>query len=195
MVFTALIIPVIIISACSQQKKVVIKEDKVELRLRIANNPLTTELLKQPPRTLIVNPKTKVHLDSLTNKLGKLNHKLQNDWFKGDNRPYKKILVGLKRQGYDLTNYKDECCNRKELSIQLANEWNIAEVNKIKNIIMTTLSFEPKICMSHLPDGKEVTSMTWTGSEYNACVSQSGFDELIHLSFETKQKVGSRQSQ
>jgi hypothetical protein len=177
---------VIITSACSQNKKVTIKEDKVELRLRIANNPLTTELLKQTPRTLIVNPKTKVHLDSLTNKLGKLNHKLQNDWFKGDNRPYNKILVGLKRQGYDLTNYKDECCDRKELSIQLANEWNIAEVNKVKNIIMTTLSFEPKVCMSHLPDGKEVTSMTWTGSKYDACVSQSGFDELIHLSFETK---------
>ena len=186
MVFTALIIPVIIISACSQQKKVVIKEDKVELRLRIANNPLTTELLKQPPRTLIVNPKTKVHLDSLTNKLGKLNHKLQNDWFKGDNRPYKKILVGLKRQGYDLTNYKDECFDRKELSIQLANEWNIEEVNKIKKIIMGTLSFEPKVCMSLLPDGKQVTSMTWAGSKYNTCVSQSGFDELIHLSFESK---------
>jgi hypothetical protein len=186
LVFTTLLSPVIIASACSQHKKVVIKEDKVELRLRIANNPLTNELLKQPPQILIVNPNTKIHLDSLTNKLQKLNHKLQNNWFKGDNRPYKKILVGLKRQGYDLTNYKDECFDRKELSIQLANEWNIEEVNKIKNIIMTTLSFEPKVCMSRLPDGKEVTSMTWTGSKYNTCVSQSGFDELIHLSFESK---------
>ena len=183
--FTTLIVPVIISSACSHHNKVALKEDKIELRLRLSNNPMTTELLKQPPRTLIVNPDTKIHLDSLTNKLEKLNHKLQNDWFKGDNRPYKKILVGLKRKGYDLTNYKDECCDRKELSIQLANEWNIEEVNKIKNIIMTTLSLEPKVCMSRLPDGKEVTSMTWAGSKYNACVSQSGLDELIHLSFET----------
>jgi hypothetical protein len=102
--FTTLIVPVIISSACSHHNKVALKEDKIELRLRLSNNPMTTELLKQTPRTLIVNPDTKIHLDSLTNKLGKLNHKLQNDWFKGDNRPYKKILVGLKRQGYDLTN-------------------------------------------------------------------------------------------
>jgi hypothetical protein len=183
--FTTLIIPVIISSACSHHNKVALKEDKIELRLRLSNIPLTNELLKPQPRNLIVNHKTKIQLDSLTNKLEKLNHKLQNNWFKGDNRPYKKILIGLKRQGYDLTNYKDECCDRKELSIQLANEWNMKEVNKIKNIIMRTLSFEPKVCMSHLPDGKEVTSMIWAGSKYNACVSQSGLDELIHLSFET----------
>jgi hypothetical protein len=186
LVFTTLITPVIISSACSHHNKVALKEDKIERRLRLVNNPLTNELLKPSPRNLTVNHITKLQIDTLTNKLEKLNYRLKNNWFKGQNRPYKQILAGLKREGYDLTNYTDESSDRKELSIQLANEWNMEEVNKIKNIIMRTLSFEPKVCMSHLPDGKEVISMIWAGSKYDACVSQSGLDELIHLSFETK---------
>jgi hypothetical protein len=184
--FTTLIIPVIISSACSHNKKVALKEDKIELRLRLVSNPLTVELLKPSTRNLTVNHNTKLKIDSLTIKLDKLNCRLKNNWFKGQNRPYRQILAGLKRQGYDITNYTDKCSDRKELSIQLENEWNMEEVNKIKNIFMRTLPFEPKVCMSHLPDGKEVTSMIWAGSKYDAYVYQSGFDELIHLSFETK---------
>jgi lambda repressor-like predicted transcriptional regulator len=134
----------------------------------------------------MVNQKTNLHIDSLNTKLGKLNCKLKNAWFRGQNRPYKRILAGLKKQGYDLTNYADKGCDRKELYIQLENEWNMEEVNKIKNIIINILFVEPKVCISHLPDGKEVTSMIWADSKYDAYVYQSGFDELIHLSFETK---------
>jgi hypothetical protein len=184
--FITLIIPAIISSACSHKKRVVLKEDKIERRLRVVSNPLADELLNPVPRDIKVNHKTNLQIDSLNTKLVKLNCRLKNNWFKGQNRPYRKILAGLQRQGYDITNYTDKCSDRKELSIQLDNEWNMAEVNKIKNIFMRTLPFEPQICKSHLPDGKEVTSMMWTGSKYNACVSQSGFDELIHLSFETK---------
>jgi hypothetical protein len=186
LVFTTLIISVITSSACSHQKKVALKEDKIERRFRLSNNPLADALLKPQPRTTIANHSTKFQLDSINKKLEKLNCRLKNNWFKGDNRPYKQILTGLKRQGYDITNYAEEDSERKALSIQLENKWNTEEVNKVKNIFMRSLSFEPKVCTSRLPDGKEVTSIVWTGSKYNACVSQSGFDELIHLSFETK---------
>lgn len=183
--FTTLLIPAIISSACSHRNRVALKEDKIERRLRLGDGPLTNELLKPSPRNITVNHKTKLQIDTLNKKLEKLNCRLKNNWFKGQNRPYKQILASLKREGYDLTNYTDEGSDRKKLSIQLANEWNIEEVNKIKNIIIKTLSFEPKVDISRLPDGKEVTSMIWAGSKYNACVSQSGLDELIHLSFET----------
>ena len=186
LVLTALISSVIITSACSHHKKVALKEDKIERRLRLTNNPITDELLKSSPRNLSVNHKTKIPIDSLNKKLEKLNRQIKNDWFKGQNRPYKKILIGLKKAGYNITNYIEEGYERKELYIHLANEWNTEEVNKIKNIIMKTLSFEPKVSISQLPDGKEVTSMIWAGSKYNAQIYQSGLDGLIHLSFETK---------
>ena len=184
--FITLIIFIIISSACSHHKRVALKGDKVELRLRLGNNPLTAEIIKPSPRHLAANHKTNLQIDSITIKLDKLNNRLRNNWFKGQNRPYRQILASLKRQGYDITNYTDNGCDRKALSIQLTNEWNVEEVNKIKTIFIRSLSFEPKVCMSHLPDGKEVTSMIWAGSKYDAYVYQSGFDELIHLSFETK---------
>jgi hypothetical protein len=186
LVCTTLISAVIITSSCSHRSKVALKEDKIERRFRLSKNPLADVLLKPQPRNPIVNRNTKLQIDSINKKLEKLNRRLKNDWFKGQNRPYKRILVGLKKEGYDLTNYVDKGCDRKELYIQLANEWNMEEVNKIKNIIMSSLFFEPKVSVSHLPDGKEVTSMIWAGSKYDAQVFQSGFDELIHLSFETK---------
>jgi hypothetical protein len=176
----------IIASSCSHNRKVTLKKDKIERRLRLSNNPLTNELLKPQPRNLIANRTNELQIDSLNRKLEKLNRQLDNNWFRGQNRPYKRILVGLNKQGYDLTHYTDKGPDGKELYIQLANKWNIEEVDKIKNIFMSTLSFEPKICTSHLPEGKEVTSMIWAGSKYDAQVYQSGFDELIHLSFETK---------
>jgi hypothetical protein len=185
LVFTTLISSIIITSACSHNK-VVLKEDKIERRLRLVNNPLTDELLKQAPRRNMVNYKTNLQIDSLNTKLVKLNCKLKNAWFIGQNRPYKRILASLRKQGYDITNYTDNGNGRNELSIQLANEWNMEEVNRIKNIIRGILFVEPKICVSHPPEGKEVTSMIWAGSKYDASVYQSGFDELIHLSFETK---------
>jgi hypothetical protein len=184
--FATLIIPVIISSACSHRNNTSLKEDKIERRLRLANNPLTGELLKPEPWNLMVNHKTRLQIDSINKRLVKLNRQIKNDWFRGQNRPYRKILVGLKKQGYDLTNYTDKGCDRKELFIQLANEWNIEEVNKIKKIIIGIQSFEPKVCTLHLPEGKEITSMIWAGSKYDAQVYQSGVDELIHLSFETK---------
>jgi hypothetical protein len=185
LVFTTLINSIIITSACSHNK-VVLKEDKIERRLRLVNNPLTDELLKQAPRRNLVDYKTNLQIDSLNTKLVKLNGKLKNAWFIGQNRPYKRILSGLRKQGYDITNYTDNGYGKKELYIQLANEWNVEEVNRIKNIIRSILFVEPKICVSHLPEGKEVTSMIWAGSKYDASVYQSGFDELIHLSFATK---------
>jgi hypothetical protein len=185
LVFITLVCSIIITSACSHNK-VVLKEDKIERRFRLSNNPIADALLRPQPRTVNVNQNTKLQLDSLNKKMQKLNCRIKNNWFKGDNRPYKKILTGLKRKGYDITNYTEEGFDRKVLSIQLENEWNTEEVNKIKNIFMRTLFFEPKVCSLRLPDGKEVTSIIWTGSKYNACVSQSVSDELIHLSFETK---------
>jgi len=110
----------------------------------------------------------------------------KNDWFKGQDRPYEKILIDLTKQGYNLTNYKDETPDRKILSIQLSNEWNMEDVNKIKSIIMKTFHFEPKIGISHIPDGREITSMIWTGSKYDVYIHESAFDKIIHLSFETK---------
>jgi hypothetical protein len=185
LVVTTLISSIIMTFACSHNK-VVLKEDKIERRLRLVNNPLTDELLKQAPRKNLVNYKTNLQIDSLNTKLVKLNCKLKNAWFRGQNRPYKRILISLRKQGYDITNYTDNGYDRKKLHIQLANEWNMEEVNKIKFIIKGILFVEPKICVSHLPEGKEVTSMIWAGSKYDACVSQSISDDLIHLRFETK---------
>ncbi|MGA1978602.1 MAG: hypothetical protein ABSG89_12215 [Bacteroidales bacterium] len=184
LVFIVLIITAIFASSCSN-KKTRFKEDKVEMRLHLSNA-VPTELIKPPARNIIVHYKGSLTVDTLVKKLAKVNHRLKNDWFRGQNRPYKKILVALNKQGYNLTNYLDKGPDRKELFIQLANEWNLEDVNNIKNIIMNALFFEPRVCTSRLPDGKDVITMIWTGSKYNAYVFQSGFDGMIHLSFETK---------
>jgi hypothetical protein len=186
LVFTTLIISVLITSSCSNHNKVTIKQDKIERRLKLTSDPLTNEFLKGQPQILIGNPNSKIKIDSLTRKLAKLNHQIHNAWYIGDNRPYKRILVGLKRQGYDITNYTEEGDNKKVLCIKLENEWNREEVNKIKNIVARTIFSEPKVFMSQLPDGRQVTSMTWTSPKYITNVYQTGIDESIHLRFETK---------
>lgn len=185
-VFAIIIFPVLITFSCSNHSKVTVKQDKIERRLKLTSDPLTNEFLKGPPQILIANPKAKVKIDSLTRKLAKLNHQIHNAWYIGDNRPYKRILVGLKRQGYDITNYTEEGDNKKVLCIKLDNEWNSEEVNKIKNIVAKTIFSEPKVFMSQLPGGKQVTSMTWTSPKYIANIYQTGIDESIHLRFETK---------
>jgi len=108
---------------------------------------------------------------------------ISDPFWKG--RPYEKIIDELAKQ-YDLIESEDFEPSSLQIFPHVSDpnnpkrvEWNMEDANKIKKIIMKTLTYEPEI--------DEYSSMTWTASKYDIEISKTGSGD-IRIEFLTKQE-------
>lgn len=167
------------ISACSQ-----CSGDTKTKKVRVE------KLKKEISKKLETGEGTLKQIDSLHNQIRKLKWQIirAEPFWKG--RPYEKIINELAKH-YNLVDYENYVPGSTHLYKTILDiypsdtdpdkheraKWNMEDVSKIKNIIIKTLQFEPKV--------DKYSTMNWTTSKFDIEIAKNGAGD-IRIEFMTK---------
>lgn len=134
-------------------------------------------------RIALIKPDTIINTISMDTKLDLIKKEYEsllstNSWYKGRGLPFEPILRALEKS-YNINDFDTWSSSTSEYKnttqILLPNKWNMEDVNKIKDIVMKTFSFEPKIDKNRQG---EIDELTWTGSIFDIEIYESGSSHI-----------------